>query len=601
MKQFEKIHKEESVVIASDESIIDVTGQHHSLDNVYEETDSNLVISEKKVPFWKKEYIYSTSHLHYADVEIKHFYQEYKEAFLEGIYYDLEGNCNYAFTLMFELFYEYEKHKNLTRLTHQMLTLVKKYPHTKYYVERDLILKAKKDGRRKIQSSQDEVSIENLIDLFPDSGAWTFSDKYAKKLGLTQEENELFNYLDSRYSFYARFEFMKIKHAELFRNVIRTVEKKYQQEGQSLENIIESLYSRYKPTYNHNEYTYVHNEHIQERKKRVYLCILRHCRNKLYQRYDEFQWIVDIFSQEHSRDSKRAINELLKNIEPTITAEVEVLPELTVEEEIIINKTFTTRWRARYQKIITSFDGNIPEYIQCVEKLVEQNKANRGLKHLFFESSKFLVEKDNIMALKMYLRYVAVHKDSVRQEKPLPKNACKRLFKKQEQQEEFDNVIRQYKIDLDLLKAYEAIDLLFIPKRKKINLCANEINKISELHSETVSLLNEVFEEGEETKTVFTLKDINKSEQPIALLDSVHLELLDLFAQNNYSLTKTQVKNFVRANGLMINRLIEQVNDLCYEILDDVMIENENDCWIIQEGYLKKITAFAEQENLEIC
>ena len=74
-----------------------------------------------------------------------------------------------------------------------------------------------------------------------------------------------------------------------------------------------------------------------------------------------------------------------------------------------------------------------------------------------------------------------------------------------------------------------------------------------------------------------------------SILDSEQQELLDIFVKNNFTLKKSEVEMFAKSKNLMANRLIEKINDLCYEILDDILIEDDEDSWTILEDYLKQI------------
>ncbi len=126
---------------------------------------------------------------------------------------------------------------------------------------------------------------------------------------------------------------------------------------------------------------------------------------------------------------------------------------------------------------------------------------------------------------------------------------------------------------------------LFPKEHRKLNLCVDEINKISESHSETVQLLSRVLEDDEITNLASS-----NSEQQSNGFSSLHLELLDMFIKNNYSLSKLQVEDFAKSNRVMISRLIEQINEICYDILDDIIIEEDDEYWMISEDYLKAIT-----------
>lgn len=54
-------------------------------------------------------------------------------------------------------------------------------------------------------------------------------------------------------------------------------------------------------------------------------------------------------------------------------------------------------------------------------------------------------------------------------------------------------------------------------------------------------------------------------------------------------MTKSEVEGFAKSKGLMANGLIEKINDLCYETLDDVLIEEEEEHWSVSDDYLNAI------------
>lgn len=93
-----------------------------------------------RVPSWEHTYVYSKNDLQGANVAQKKFYEEYKTAFNRGIYYDLCGNTNYCFILLFDLVDNYEHlHKELDRLKTELQTLGKVYRETNPYVTNILI------------------------------------------------------------------------------------------------------------------------------------------------------------------------------------------------------------------------------------------------------------------------------------------------------------------------------------------------------------------------------------------------------------------------------------------------------------------------------
>lgn len=589
----------------TDDSVIDVSGEYFKLDRISDH--ESPLPGQNDVPYWSRGYIYSTQSLEYASTKIKGFYKKYKEAFLAETYLDLKGNTNYSFTLMFDLLDEYDRQPDLSILTKHMLALIKNYPETAYYAESNLIKRAKKSGRRKVLCDVGETSIEDIQELFPDSREWTFSDRYAERLNLSAEECNLVDYFESEWdSMYSNFEFMKIKHVQLFRDVTKALREKYRNEGRSLERVVRNTAVSFNirsrnGTYDYNQSIYVYdNLPVSERIKMVNSSIFRLCRNKLNERY-ELNSNIDVFTYTHNDKSKRAITGLLTDIEQTIMPIVEALPEFTEEEQIIINSIYTTRWRNVYKEITDSYNNDFQCYIRDITRLAKLNRQNPGLRHLLFDASKFLTGKDNVAALKMYLHYVDAYRRFFKDaEKPLPKYICKKLFKNDEQQNEFEEIIRQYKENKNRDKAFNAIELIFLPKRKKLDLNNEEISRISEQYSETLQLLNEVMNEEDTPELIPPSKrnitkqepDKNGSLQETKLgLDSSYLELLGIFAQNDHSLTKLQVEDFARSKGMMVNSLIDQINEQCYDLLDDVLIEEDDDSWTVLENYLKKIVS----------
>lgn len=101
-----------------DDSIIDVTDQSSRINS-----NNNLIKYSIGVPYWAHQYVYSYSELNSASVEQKKFYNIFKTNFLNGEYFDLEGNTNYTFILLFDLLNEYESHKDISKLERQLKIL----------------------------------------------------------------------------------------------------------------------------------------------------------------------------------------------------------------------------------------------------------------------------------------------------------------------------------------------------------------------------------------------------------------------------------------------------------------------------------------------
>jgi hypothetical protein len=49
------------------------------------------------------------------------------------------------------------------------------------------------------------------------------------------------------------------------------------------------------------------------------------------------------------------------------------------------------------------------------------------------------------------------------------------------------------------------------------------------------------------------------------------------------------LETFAKSKGVFKNQLIESINEICYEILDDVLIEEEDEFYTINPDYYQKL------------
>jgi hypothetical protein len=72
-------------------------------------------------------------------------------------------------------------------------------------------------------------------------------------------------------------------------------------------------------------------------------------------------------------------------------------------------------------------------------------------------------------------------------------------------------------------------------------------------------------------------------------LSQAQLVLLEHFANANYSLPVEEVDEFAQNNGVFKNQLIEGVNEFCYERIDDLLIEEEDDRYNLNPDYYRQL------------
>jgi hypothetical protein len=72
-------------------------------------------------------------------------------------------------------------------------------------------------------------------------------------------------------------------------------------------------------------------------------------------------------------------------------------------------------------------------------------------------------------------------------------------------------------------------------------------------------------------------------------LNEAQMGLMQLFAKNNLSLPTEDINSYSKSIGVFSGQLIESINDIHFELLDDVLIEEDEDLFIINENYYKNI------------
>ena len=188
----------------------------------------------------------------------------------------------------------------------------------------------------------------------------------------------------------------------------------------------------------------------------------------------------------------------------------------------------------------------------------------------------------------------------------MTKTIQKNLFKTEEQLKYFEVIVQEFVNDKDLNKALSSISKVYAVKRKKIKLDEETIQQVQQQHSGTVELLNEYLRDDSEDTTDTLIEESNDTEielivsqkkteisQSIFLeelsLKPIQSKTLELFAKNNLIIAQSEIETFAKSNGVFKNQLIDSINDTCYEYLDDLLIEEDDDDYTINNTYYQRI------------
>lgn len=589
----------------NDDSIIDVTDQSYRINS-----NSNLKKYSSGVPYWAHHYVYSYSEINSASSEQKKFYAIFKNSFLNGEYFDLEGNTNYAFILLFDLLIEFDNHKDISKLESQLKILGQCYPKTKSYGISFLIQKMEangdSDGVSRLRA-EDRYSYQNYN---TDYDYWRLGSKYKTKLKLNDEEVKLLNKLWYPSNNFCSVEYCCVEILKLYITVIEELKASYIAEGTTIDaqflavaDVIARKHFKYKNGSQNYKYC------VETTTNEFYSHIFKHCENAVREYYGHKRKInTDTYytTAEAKTEFETKIISKVSGLLPVLISKVSVPDEAT---DIELYSQNTNRWKIKFEELTTGYNEKPKEFIDSIVALGKLNKKNPSIENIFFEASKFIAKYDKESALSLYVHYLFHDlKSATFDNKQLTKTIQKSLFKTNEKLHDFEIIVSELIKDKDLEKALNNVSKVYEVKRKKIQLNTTSIKEVQQQHSGTVELLNEYLKDDfEDENNSIKSQEINNEEIKIEITQKsedtshsafvsdltfspIHISALELFSKSNFSIPQSELEIFAKSKGIFKNQLIESINETCYDFLDDVLIEEEDDYYTINTNYFQRIS-----------
>ncbi|SHG23672.1 TerB-C domain-containing protein [Flavobacterium segetis] len=591
----------------NDDSIIDVTDQTYNINS-----NNHLKKYSSGVPYWSHRYVYSYSELNSTSDEQEKFYCIFKINFLNGTYFDLEGNMNYAFILLFDLLNEYDDHKSISKLESQLKILGEFYPKTKSYCISFLIDKMELGGYSDDVlrlRTEDRFSYQNYNSDY-DYDYWRLGSKYKSKLNLSEEQVILLNKINYPSNNFCSIEFCCLEVLKLYVDVIQELKSKYKSDGTTIEKeflFIADVIARKHFRYRNGSQNYKYC--IESTTNEFYSIIFKYCENAVREFYGHKRKLnTDIYhtNEEAKTEVESKITLKVSELLSTLISKIIHPDEAT---EIELNSQTTSRWKLKFEELTTNYKINPKEFVESIIELGKLNKKNPSIENIFFEASKFIAKHDKVSSLTLYIHYLHHDIKSVTfDNKQLTKTIQKGLFKTNEQIQDFEQIVNEFISDKNLDKALKAVVKVYEVKRKKIQLDRTTIKEVQAQHSGTVELLNEYLRDDfEDENDTIQNQEINSEEIMIEIiqkndeshqspflpklsLNQIQISILELFYKNNFSILQSEIEEFAKSKGVFKNQVIESVNETCYEVLDDVLIEEEDDYYSIIPEYFQKIS-----------
>ena len=584
-----------------DNSIIDVTGESYALPNNFSRNSN--------VPYWGHQYVYSYSEINAATNEQRTFYKTFKANFFNGIFKDLEGNNNYAFILLFDLLNEFDSHRDGALLEKQMKELGNNYPKTKSYCVSFLIKKLEEKGDHSaIERIRQE---ENYYAGSYDYDYWKLGTQYKTKLNLSGEDVALLNKLWNPSNNFFSIEFCGLEIIKLYLAAVKKLEEKYQKESSTLnDELLKVADIVARKHYNYRKGSGNYKYSLETIVNELNSNIFRHCENTIRENYGhkrklnvDLPYIAADVKAEYDDKLIARLNKVLEIYAPTISEPNDIT-------DLALNAQNTTRWKIKFDALADSYTSDATKFVNDIIALGKSNTKNPSVENIFYEASKFIASRDKEASLTLYVYYLHYDLKSAKfDNKQLNKTIQKSLFKTNEQLHDFQIIISQLVQDKDLKKALGLVSSVYAVKRKKIQLDRNTIQEVHEKHSGTVELLNEYLkDEYEDEANSFKTQEINSEEVAIEItskLDSVEIssfddsinftkiqhEILELFSKANLSILQADLETFAKSKGMFKNQMIESINETCYDALDDILIEEDEEFYTIDENYYNRILA----------
>ncbi|WP_051890180.1 tellurite resistance TerB C-terminal domain-containing protein [Chryseobacterium vrystaatense] len=458
--------------------------------------------------------------------------------------------------------------------------------------------------------SDKEPVQENIPQPQYDPESWKIGKKYLRKLSLNDDQTAVLNRLWFADNVFNEIEYCRIQILKQFLRAVEflqtqciPVNKSYSTVIEELSEIIVCLQYNYRKESLNYRYTY---DAVQTE---IFNHILKLCENNVREVYGIKRKINTDFNYTHPDIQHQYSRKIVSKLEIFLTENQHQILDADYRTNIILNENNTGRWKTKFDTIKEDYSNPLA-FEREIFRLAEVNTKNPSQDTIFFEASKFAAKHDKICALKLYLHYFEKDMNTSKLDrKQLTKNIQKSLFTTTEQLTDFEQILNEFVATRNLDAAIEKAVRLYLPKRKKIIIDRNAVEDVQRQHSGTVALLEEYLrEDGEEgdssanavipsnNEEELTINIIQQTPEihiqkylPELNLSEIQQEILDLFEKQSFNIAQEEMAVYLQAKNLFLGSTIDSINDVCFETLDDVLIEEEDEYFTINTDYYKKL------------
>ena len=283
-----------------------------------------------------------------------------------------------------------------------------------------------------------------------------------------------------------------------------------------------------------------------------------------------------------------SIKAIPAGIKAFIDSLAETLPVLDEEQEKILSYNDSTRWKMKFEQLTQNYKKDNETFYNEILQLASCFDFITTKRAIYHHAHLFMADKNRESSAIFYIHYLNVKSQSTTfKYTGINAKNKKLLFRDKKQEAEFEQIIENLKADNDLGKALKATEELFTIKRKTIQLNIADIDKAQQEYNMAIGILNEYLADEEIPEPV------TKVTPPLPdYLDNTKKyqeEFLELFVLNNYKLDKKEVDVFAEKQGIFASQLVNNINEIYYDELNDVLIEESDDYFTVNETYYRRI------------
>lgn len=366
---------------------------------------------------------------------------------------------------------------------------------------------------------------------------------------------------------------------KLYLLCMRTLDEQCQKQGETVEAFIDRLVKRGR--------TILKNDPFRDPRHSIYYLLLKKTENAVRRKY-HLRKVRDTFFYDRPNVTlERFLGEPFHKI---LEEKSDTIPPVDDALNTQLNKTFNNRWLDLYFDIEESVTpDNWKEKVLLINTLPLPASTAGSADKAFFKASKFFVSYDPAVAVDFYLKYLHANAAEAKNGSlQRLKQTYGRFFTTKKQLDTFERIANKLLLTGDINAALTEAPFIFNKKYATVELDEAAIDHVAVRHAETVQVLNKLLTEEEQTIPV---KEKAVKRAVGGLLNQQQLDLLQLFHNNKFTLSNQAVNAYAKSTGFLKNQLIESINEGCYTILGDVLIEETDEGYEILEKYYHKIIA----------